>query len=140
MKPNKNCQIDIWSELAQKYPDTSHLKGITYYKTEFLGTLTVLLTDDIQEVREKIRQLIPNPPTKIDLHIIRVQAIPATPLVKLDPIPPHSLLHNNQHHTIKYIIENTCTKYDYVSKKEVAHWFVLKPLDRVIFKAVDYKE
>jgi hypothetical protein len=136
----KTCQIDIWSEILRKYPNDSYLKGITYIKEEFLGTITVNETDDIQIIRETIRQMIPDPPSKIDLHIIRVQTIRTSQSIKLDPIPPYSELHNDQHHNIKYIIYNTCIKYDYVKKKEVVHWFTLKPLDRVIFKAVDYKE
>ena len=134
------CQIDVWSEIARKYDSTSHLKGITYYKQEFLGTITVSLDQNVQQIREHIRQMIPNPPARIDLHIIRMGAIRSNSLIKMDPIPPYSILHDNGHYTVKYIIDNTNIKYDYVSKKELCHWFTLTPLERVIFKAVDYKE
>jgi hypothetical protein len=133
-------QIDVWSEIARKYDDHSHLKGLTYHKQEFIGTITVLLTDNIQEVREKIRQMIPNPPAQIDLHIIRMQAIKSGPLsLSMEPIPPYSVLHSNTCHSVKYIIDNTSMEYDYVKNKELREWFSLKPLERVIFKAVDYK-
>jgi hypothetical protein len=132
------CEIDIWSEV-KRYEDVP-FKGMTYHKKEFLGTLTVSLDDKVQEVREKIRKMIPNPPPQIDLDIIRMKAErKPTPIsVMMDPVPPYSRLHSDRDLTVKQVIDNTPIEYD--EDDELKKWFALTPLERVIFKAVDYRE
>jgi hypothetical protein len=136
------CEIAVYSNIS---------RGIKFYEDKFLGIITVNYDDDIQEVREKIRQMIINPPEKIDLKLILMKVVrnsgdisfmiknsynPSDILTVMESSPPYSLLHSNETYTIRQFIDNTPISYT----NELNNWLSLEPLERPLFIAVDYNK
>lgn len=138
------CEIDVWSNVERKGRGIG-LSGqlfetISYHQNKFIKPITVQYDDNVQELRERIRQMIPDPPDKIDLKIIRTKPHrkPSEISVMMQPTFPCSILHSDKVYTIRQVIDSTPTKYD--EDEESDRWFSLTPLERVIFEAVDYRE
>src|SRR5438552_1129982 len=109
------CELDIWSNISREAHDFYFFTS-SEYDNKFLGTITVDWDDDAQKIREKIRQMVPAPPAKIDLKITRMKADrkpvePGGVSIMMDPEPPYSILHSDNQYTIRRIIDGTPTAY-----------------------------
>jgi hypothetical protein len=142
MELSKICEIDVWSNVERTLPAMG-LSGqlfetMSYHQNEFIATITVQYEDNIQDIRERIRQMLPNPPDKIDLKIIRMEPHrkPSDISVMMQPTWPCSILHSDKSYTVRQVIDNTPTSY--AEDDESHFWFSLIPLERVMFEAVDY--
>lgn len=137
------CEIDVWSNVKRTGPCISlsglPIETISYHQNQFIKTITVQYDDNIQDIRKQIRQMISDPPDKIDLKIIRMEPHrkPSEISVMMQPTWPCSILHSDKVYTVRQVIDATPTKYD--EDDEMDRWFSLMPLERVIFKAVDYR-
>jgi hypothetical protein len=132
--------IDIWAVQKIEADEEIPPEWIKYMvqRPSFFQTLQVDLKENVQDLRERLRLMIPERYEKVDLLIHRVQARRKPGiniLMRCEDATPCSILKSDNPLTIEETINNTLVEYT-SPDKAFYDYFDLVPLERVVIHVV----